>query len=45
MFLKCYHYLHLMAEFKVKCSYQIANADSNLDIKKKTPNTSEPKNY
>jgi hypothetical protein len=30
MLLKCYHYSHPMAEFKVECANQVINAESNL---------------
>jgi len=38
MFLKCYHYLHPMAQFEVEC----VNQDFDLDILKQIPNTKEP---
>ncbi len=41
MFLKCYLYLHPMAEFEVGCANQITNASSNPEILKQTPSTNE----
>ncbi len=44
MLLKCYHNLHLMAEFEVGCANQTTNVDSYMDIFEQTPCTtwSEP---
>jgi hypothetical protein len=41
MFLKCYLYLHPMAEFEVGCANQITNASSGLYILKQNPSTNE----
>jgi hypothetical protein len=32
MLLKCYHYLHPMAQSKVGCAYQIGDAKFDLNI-------------
>jgi hypothetical protein len=42
MLLKCYHYLHLIAELEVECANQIRDAKFDLNSFKQTLNTSEP---
>ncbi len=41
MLLKCYHYLHSIIEYKVRCVNQIIDGNFNLDIYKQTFSTSE----
>jgi hypothetical protein len=41
MLLKCYHYLHPTIEFEIECANQTIDVDSNLNIFKQIPNTSE----
>ncbi len=38
---KCYHYLHPMENFEVRCENEIRNEKSNLDIFEQTPSKSE----
>ncbi len=41
MLLKCYQYLHLIVESKVRCVNQATYTNFSLDIFEQTPSTSE----